>query len=153
MCRGGFHESTIPQRRNLRSAGTKRSATPTKGEDRATANQHRLNALLSAQRDNRESLQERTKGDASYNFGIPFGSPTKAQRSDDAPGVRESQAEILRASPGRVLEPTKVLDELVDQTMNDVVETANVAKLPDEPEVPLNALEKENIVNNVDATP
>lgn len=154
MNRGSFHENTIPQRRNLRSSanGKGRGSTPTKGEDRTTANQNRLNALLSAQRDNRESLQERTKGDAGYNFGIPFGSPAKAARLED--GLPEkTQAETLRASPGRAQNPTALLDKVVDQTMNDVIETANVDKIPEEPAVPVNALEKENVINNVENTP
>ena len=128
----------------------KRSATPTKNEDRTTANQNRLNALLSAQRDNRESLQERTKGDASYNFGIPYGSPAKTGLQNGA--AKEAQ-EAERASETRASNPTALLDKVVDETMQDVIDSADVDKQPDEPPVPVNALERENIINNVENTP
>ncbi len=89
--------------------------------------------------------------------------PTTSDATSKAP-VLERRNEVLGQGQGQGYAPkpsaitasptpTQMIDAVVDATMTDAVDNATIQRQPDEPAVSVNALEKENIANNVENTP
>lgn len=160
-----FQEHTIPTRRKLRSDPA-RLGTPA---DKTILGARTSIAAAHAPREGRESLQERAKTDASYNYAAPFPSDASPDGllsaaplrdlhgvetpTDKAPSI--SRDETSKPSQFVVpADPTALLDIAVDETLDDAIYNArHPPKSPKVPALPPGASEKERIIKTVEATP
>ncbi|OBT80600.1 hypothetical protein VF21_00446 [Pseudogymnoascus sp. 05NY08] len=168
-------EHTIPSRRRLRSDAPRASV----GIDKSSLTPRTSAPLDYAQRDGRESLQERPKTDASYNTGPLYAkAPAIVERplSRTTPprGLQDGKAaapvvgarrksipreEALRidravATKGATPTPTALLDAAVDETLGDAIYNANNPPAPTKDDAPTReALEKDRVVKKAEPTP
>ncbi|KFY10629.1 hypothetical protein V491_07564, partial [Pseudogymnoascus sp. VKM F-3775] len=164
----GLQEHTIPSRRKLRSDAPRTSV----GIDKLTPAARTGPLPDYAQRDVRESLQERPKTDASYNTGPLY---TKAPATVERPlsrtpprGLQDGKAAGARRKsipredalrPDRAVAtkgttPTALLDIAVDETLDDAIYNANNPPAPTKDDAPSReTLEKEHVVKKAEPTP
>ncbi|OBT98375.1 chromatin modification- protein VID21 [Pseudogymnoascus verrucosus] len=162
-------EHTIPSRRRLRSDAPRASV----GIDKSSLVSRASAPLDYAQRDGRESLQERPKTDASYNTGPLYAkapatverplsrtTPPRGLQDGKAAGPRrksiprEEALRIDRAVTTKVQTPTALLDAAVDETLGDAIYNANNPPAPTKDDAPTREmLEKDHVVKKAEATP
>ncbi|ELR01960.1 hypothetical protein GMDG_05133 [Pseudogymnoascus destructans 20631-21] len=158
-------EHTIPSRRRLRSDAPRTSV----GIDKSSLAPRTGAPLDYAQRDGRQSLQERPKTDASYNTGplyvkVPATierplsrTPPRGLQDGKAAGARRKsipREEALRIDRAVATNPTALLDAAVDETLGDAIFNANNPPAPAKDDTPTReALEKDRVVKKAEATP